>query len=302
MMQEAGVRLVHPRGVKARASKAARAFTLIELLVCLCIIAVLVGLLIPGLSSARESARSAMCLSNQRQMSIAWQVYADTYRDYAVPYNVSTGPLGSGAPSTNTYWWGSFTGPDSMVIPETGFLSRFIDSTLNIRSVYECPSQPWGTYSAQPDALAANPQPTSTYGYNGFYLSPSRVPGYSSEIGFRPWRRTADIRTPSSLFVFADAMLPRAPLLRNSALLDPPQLYMRGYGWYQNESPTTSFRHGGNGAAKRGQGRVITARADGSVHSIVAKPEWLVPGFMIGSVGTTNDPHYVPDAAEWPAN
>ncbi|MFO0832662.1 MAG: prepilin-type N-terminal cleavage/methylation domain-containing protein [Phycisphaerales bacterium] len=289
-----GVRF-HPR-----LRRGAAAFTLIELLVCIAIIGVLIGLLIPGLSAARESARSTVCLSNQRQMILAWQVYADTYRDYAVPYNTSTGPLGSGQPTSSTYWWGSFTGPDSMVVPEDGFLSRFIDSTLNIRSVYECPSQPWGTYIAQPVSLV-NRQPTSTYGYNGYYLSPSRVPGYSDQIGFRPWRRTSDIRNPSSLFVFADTMLAGNPG-RNCALLDPPELYMRGYGWYTNDAPTTSFRHGGSGAAKRGQGRTVTNRADGSVHTIVAKPEWLMPGFMIGSVGTTNAPHYVPDAAEWPAN
>ncbi len=286
------------RSIPARTTRR-DAFTLIELLVCIAIIGVLIGLLIPGLSAAREAARNTMCLSNQRQMIIAWQVYADTYRDYAVPYYAGGGAQGSGGPSTSTYWWGSFLGPDSDVVPEAGFLSRFIDSTLNIRSVYECPSQPWGTYRAQPVVLV-NQQPTSTYGYNGYYLSPSRVPGYASEIGFRPWRRTADIRQPSSLFVFGDAMLPSSPI-RNCALLDPPELYARGWGWYANESPTTAFRHGGNGAAKRGQGRAVTTRADGSVHATVAKPEWLVPGFMIGSVGFTNAPHYVPDAAEWPA-
>jgi prepilin-type N-terminal cleavage/methylation domain-containing protein len=290
---------VNPRTPTAPRPLARPAFTLIEVLVCLVVIGVLIGLLVPGLSAAREAARHTVCLSNQRQMGLAWQVYADTYRDYAVPYYVGTGtnPASGG---TLTYWWGSFTGPESSVVPETGFLSRFIDSSLNIRSVYECPSQPWGTYRAQPVDLV-HQQPTSTYGYNAYYLSPSRIPGYSQDIGFRPWRRTADIRHPSSLFLFADAMLPSTPL-RNCALLEPPEHFARGFGWYPNESPTTAFRHGGSGAAKRGQGRAVSSRADGSVHATVAQPEWLVPGFMVGSVGTTNAPHYVPDAAEWPVN
>ncbi len=275
-----------------------RAFTLIETLVCIAVIAILLALLIPGLSSTREAARHAICMSNQRQMVLAWQVYADTYRDYAMP-TASQQAMGSGA-GLSTFWWGSFSGANGTVDPDTGYLSQFVDSTLNVRSVYECPSQPWGSYRAQPVILATQ-QPTSTYGYNGYYLSPSRTPGWASQIGFRPWRRTADIRLPSKLFVFADTMLPTTPV-RNCALLDPPELFAHGWGWWTNESPTTAFRHGGNGAVKQGQGTAITARADGSVQAVVAKPEWLVPGFMIGSVTGLNAPHYVPDAAEWPTN
>ena len=283
-------------GLERRAER--RAFTLIELLVCLAVIAVLIGLLIPGLSAAREAARRTVCMSNQRQMVLAWQVYADTYRDYAVP-TASQVVMGGGV-GVSTFWWGTYSSTQGVVDPETGFLSQFIDSTLNVRSVYECPSQPWGSYRAQPVDLAT-PQPTSTYGYNGYYLAPSRTPGWASEIGFRPWRRTADIRQPSQLFVFADTLLPTNPI-RNCALLDPPELFAHGWGWYANEFPTTAFRHGGNGTATQGRGQSVTARADGSVHAITAKPEWLVPGFPIGSVTSMNAPHYVPDAAEWPVN
>jgi len=54
-----------------------RAFTLIELLVAIAIIAVLMGILLPSLRAAREGGYRAVCLSNLRQLTTAWIMYAD---------------------------------------------------------------------------------------------------------------------------------------------------------------------------------------------------------------------------------
>jgi prepilin-type N-terminal cleavage/methylation domain-containing protein len=54
-----------------------RAFTLIELLVVVAIIAVLIAMLLPALASARERARSVVCMSNQRQLYVIMRMYAD---------------------------------------------------------------------------------------------------------------------------------------------------------------------------------------------------------------------------------
>lgn len=53
------------------------AFTLIELLVVIAIIAVLMGILMPALSRARENGKRAVCLNNSRQLTMAWMMYAD---------------------------------------------------------------------------------------------------------------------------------------------------------------------------------------------------------------------------------
>jgi prepilin-type N-terminal cleavage/methylation domain-containing protein/prepilin-type processing-associated H-X9-DG protein len=54
-----------------------KAFTLIELLVVIAIIAILMAILFPALNRAREQGRRAVCLSNLKQLALAWIMYAD---------------------------------------------------------------------------------------------------------------------------------------------------------------------------------------------------------------------------------
>lgn len=62
-----------------------RAFTLIELLVVVAIIAVLMAILLPSLSAARESAKKLTCLSNLRQMQASATMYAQEWSGWYLP-------------------------------------------------------------------------------------------------------------------------------------------------------------------------------------------------------------------------
>jgi len=57
-------------------------FTLIELLVVIAVIALLVGILLPALGSARESGRRTACLSNTRQLSTTMTLYANDWKSW----------------------------------------------------------------------------------------------------------------------------------------------------------------------------------------------------------------------------
>ncbi len=262
-------------------------FSLLELLVVIAIVAILISLLVPSLMQARELARTTLCTAKLKQLGTAWTMYSNGSDGRAMPL-AYTGP--EDAPlGKRIYWWGAEDTSSSNVETELGFIAPYLNVTLREESPFECPSQPWGTYLPQ----GAARQITSTFGYNGYYLSPAKTPGWSGRIGNQRWKRLSDIDRPTEVFVFGDALLVMSErAVFNSALLDPPMVYNGNGGWQKNPNPTTSFRHGGRSTAM-----VVV---DGSSRTISARAEWLTqPKQDVGAVGMENGPHYVPDWRSW---
>ena len=250
------------------------------------IIALLIAILLPALSRAHQSAQGIVCTSNQRQLLTAWIIYADDHRGFAMPHLSTAG-------TDRNYWYGREDIINRTLDHSKGTLADYLNAPTGDRSVFECPNQPMGSYTTQGSTRSF----TSTYGYNAYGLSPNTTGYY--ELYNQRTVRTSDIEHPSAQLVFADSLiLLWGAMPSNSALLDPPMLYTPGFGWRENFSPTTAFRH--RKPKGDGFGTAIAAKADGSVRHEKHDPDAKnFPQHAIGSISKSVDPNYIQNPKRW---
>jgi prepilin-type N-terminal cleavage/methylation domain-containing protein/prepilin-type processing-associated H-X9-DG protein len=106
-----------------------RGFTLIELLVVISIIAVLLAILIPSLSKAREKVKDTSCKSNLRNIGYALQMYLDAY-DRRIP---NTG-------SSNGFLWDDAAGNPLQPGVSNAYWGTFYRDYLKDTKIFGCPS------------------------------------------------------------------------------------------------------------------------------------------------------------------
>jgi prepilin-type N-terminal cleavage/methylation domain-containing protein/prepilin-type processing-associated H-X9-DG protein len=185
----------------------AKAFTLIELLVVIAVISILAALLLPALARAKEEGRRANCISNLRQLTLCWEMYADDNQGILAPNNwIDYVGMGGGFNVSISWCNGDARTDTTTSSLQTGLLYPYNRSP----GIYHCPSDVSTTVDAD-----GNPLPLlRTRSYNmsqsvnglGLFVDPTFNGDMAVDVTQPCFEKISQVTNPppDRLFVFID--------------------------------------------------------------------------------------------------
>lgn len=229
------------------ATKAQAAFTLVELLVVVAVMAILAGLLLPALGSAKSKAQAAGCINNVRQLGLSFQLFVG---DHGIPNQED----------------GTMPGTDGLKGPSFWYL--FLDPYYRNTNVMLCPATKLNLEGQTSERGSADRAYRTVWSTGGRVVDWSQIPRIATQgsYTFNGWlnprltgelsaldrqttanyyRKEQEVRVPSETPVFADGL--RLDFIPFVHLFPPKDLY-----YEYDLSPTsigqvTIGRHGSGG-------------------------------------------------------
>lgn len=200
-----------------RGSRNCVGFTLIEVLVVVAIIALLISILLPSLSTARAQVRSTVCLSNLKQLGHANFFYVEQYRTYP-PVRLKE------VYDSGTSSWVTYTNKYGKSRPRWHwFLDYGVGPVISLANLQAGIDEMTNDYFICPSLdgpLARSPR-NGAYGFNWQYLGNSLI-----KIGNRYARwpvKDSLVKAPARTVLVADSRGADLPHGQHSYTLDPPR-------------------------------------------------------------------------------